>query len=82
MAKQARPLYDQTKTSKKTPWTDKTTQSFLTLKRLLTTAPVLSRPDFSKPFILVTDASKLGLGCVLTQLDADGREHPVIQWVD
>lgn len=74
----ARPLHDQTKTSKKTPWTDKTTQSFLTLKRLLTTAPVLSRPDFSKPFILVTDASKLGLGCVLTQLDADGREHPVI----
>ncbi|EIE90543.1 hypothetical protein RO3G_15254 [Rhizopus delemar RA 99-880] len=74
----ARPLHDQTKTLKKIPWTDKTTQSFLTLKGLLTTAPVLSRPDFSKPFILVTDASKLGLGCILTQLDADGKEHPVI----
>ncbi|KAG0848253.1 hypothetical protein G6F17_011811 [Rhizopus arrhizus] len=74
----ARPLHDQTKTKKKIPWTEDATKSFETLKKLLTTAPVLARPDFNKNFILVTDASKLGLGCVLTQLDDDEKEHPII----
>ncbi|KAG1167628.1 hypothetical protein G6F70_009441 [Rhizopus microsporus] len=73
----ARPLHDQTKTKKKIPWTQATTNSFETLKKKLTTAPVLARPDFNKEFILVTDASKLGLGCVLTQLDEEGKEHPI-----
>ncbi|KAG1449121.1 hypothetical protein G6F56_008744 [Rhizopus delemar] len=74
----ARPLHDQTKTTKKIPWTEKTTNSFNTLKQLLTSAPILTRPDFNKPFILITDASKAGLGSILTQLDDDGHEHPVI----
>ncbi|KAG1418570.1 hypothetical protein G6F58_005022 [Rhizopus delemar] len=74
----ARPLHELTKTKKKVPWTDKATQAFEQLKKLLTTAPVLARPDFNKQFILVTDASKLGLGCILTQLDKEGREHPII----
>ncbi|KAG1440226.1 hypothetical protein G6F46_012959 [Rhizopus delemar] len=64
--------------TKDIPWTDKATRAFEQLKKLLTTAPVLARPDFDKEFILVTDASKLGLGCILTQLDKEGREHPVI----
>ncbi|KAG0754204.1 hypothetical protein G6F62_010004 [Rhizopus arrhizus] len=74
----ARPLHDQTKTSKKVPWTNKTTESFEKLKKLLTEAPVLARPDFNRDFVLVTDASKQGLGCILTQLDDDGHEHPII----
>ena len=74
----ARPLHDQTKTSKNIPWTQKTTDSFEKLKQLLTTAPVLARPDFNKPFLLVTDASKAGLGCILTQLDENGHEHPIV----
>ncbi|KAG1392547.1 hypothetical protein G6F60_012004 [Rhizopus arrhizus] len=74
----ARPLHDQTKTSKKIPWTEKTTESFESLKKLLTEAPVLSRPDFNRGFILVTDASRNGLGCILTQLDDNGYEHPII----
>ncbi|KAG1040488.1 hypothetical protein G6F43_012278 [Rhizopus delemar] len=74
----ARPLHDQTKTKQKVPWTQATTNSFETFKKLLTTAPVLARPDFNRSFILVTDASKLGLGCVLTQLDEDGKEHPIM----
>ncbi|KAG1040083.1 hypothetical protein G6F43_012362 [Rhizopus delemar] len=78
----ARPLHDQTKTSKNIPWTQKTTDSFEKLKQLLTTAPVLARPDFNKPFLLVTDASKAGLGCNLTQLDENGHEHPISDILD
>jgi hypothetical protein len=37
------------------------------LRELLTTAPILARPDIEKPFYVFCDASKNGLGCVLIQ---------------
>ena len=40
-------------------------------------ATVLKVADPSKPFVLQTDASELGLGAVLSQKDDDGNEHPV-----
>jgi hypothetical protein len=42
----------------------------------LVSAPVLSSPDFSKPFVIQTDASDTGLGAVLTQ-DLDGDERVI-----
>ena len=44
------------------------------LLRNLVSAPVLSYHDFSKPFILDTDASNTGIGAVLSKLDENGRE--------
>ena len=40
-------------------------------------APVLRHPDFSKEFILTTDASGYGLGATLSQIGDDGEEHPI-----
>lgn len=54
-------------------WDDKTEQAFSTLKKRLTTAPVLACPDFNQPFSLQTDASVTGLGAVLTQHLHDGE---------
>jgi len=41
--------------------------AFRTLRKLLTTAPVLAQPNIEKPFDVFCDASKSGLGCVLMQ---------------
>lgn len=62
---------------KKFEWTDEAQQAFETLKHCLTTSPVLSHPDFKRPFIIQCDASKTGVGSVLYQVDDSGTEHPV-----
>jgi hypothetical protein len=48
-------------------WTDQATTSFLHLKKALTTAPVLTLPDFGHDFIIECDASRAGCGVVLHQ---------------
>jgi hypothetical protein len=48
-------------------WSDQCQAAFDKLKQLLTEAPLLKIPDFSKPFTIVTDASQVGLGGVLLQ---------------
>ncbi|XP_024314628.1 uncharacterized protein LOC112270762 [Brachypodium distachyon] len=48
-------------------WTSETDHAFETLKTALVSAPVLALPNFTKTFILATDASDLGIGAVLTQ---------------
>uniref|UniRef100_A0ABD2WA60 RNA-directed DNA polymerase n=1 Tax=Trichogramma kaykai TaxID=54128 RepID=A0ABD2WA60_9HYME len=47
------------------------------IKVALTNAPVLARPDFSRKFVVQTDASDFALGAVLTQDFEDG-EHPIM----
>ena len=76
-AKLAAPLYDITKNSPKSfCWSKECNDVFVFLKNALTTAPVLKYPDFSKSFIVDTDASNTAVGCVLSQVH-DGLEHPV-----
>jgi hypothetical protein len=41
--------------------------AFLTLKKLLTTAPVLAHPDVEKPFDVYCDAPDTGIRGVLMQ---------------
>ena len=60
-------------------WTLACQEGFDQLKKALTEAPVLAYPDYSKPFILETDASLKGLGAVLSQ-KGDDNEIRVIAY--
>jgi hypothetical protein len=48
-------------------WGQKCEDAFHTLRRHLTTAPMLAQPDNTKSFDVYCDASGTGLGCVLMQ---------------
>ncbi|XP_038719817.1 uncharacterized protein LOC120012463 [Tripterygium wilfordii] len=47
-------------------WTEEANRVFMLIKELLTIAPILVLPDFTIPFELHCDASKIGIGAVLT----------------
>ena len=49
-------------------WSEECQAAFVAIKQKLTSAPILVFPDFSRPFILDTDASYTGLGGVLFQV--------------
>ena len=53
-------------------WTEACTSAFASIKEALTTAPVMGFADYRQPFIVETDASDLGLGAVLSQVQ-EGR---------
>ncbi|MDN4191041.1 hypothetical protein DDA71_12030, partial [Bifidobacterium longum subsp. longum] len=63
----AAPLTRLTRKSVKFEWTDEYEQSFQELKKRLTTAPVLVIPSTDEGFVIYSDASHQGLGCVLMQ---------------
>ena len=61
------PLADLLHDKKEWTWEAKEKGAFETLKNLLVSEPVASYPDYEKPFILKTDASKVAMGAVLCQ---------------
>ena len=61
----ASPLTKLTCKNAKYGWTDKCELSFLEIKKRLCTAPILTLPQPDKKFVVYSDASHKGLGCVL-----------------
>lgn len=57
-------------------WDIQQEQSKETLLQSMMSRPILTCPDFFAPFIVQTDASSVGVGAVLSQIQ-NGKEHPI-----
>jgi len=72
----AKPLNKLTEKGQAFVWTVDCSKAFEALKDSLCKSTVLAHPDFTKKFILDTDASDTGIGAVLSQV-IDGTERVV-----
>lgn len=75
-SKITQPLTSCLKKKNKVEITEPYIQAYQKCKELLVNAPILQFPDFSKPFVLTTDASNYALGAVLSQ-GSTGNEKPI-----
>jgi hypothetical protein len=71
-----KPLYALTEKGAKFQWTETCQNAFDTLKHALTTSPILAYPREDCQYILDTDASDVGIGAVLSQVQ-DGEERVI-----
>ena len=76
-ARIANPLHHLTRQDVVFQWTPECHTAYEELKRRLVSAPILAHPNFEMDFILETDASVHGLGAILSQVQLDGKPHPV-----
>ena len=72
----AKPLHQMAEKNVKFKWTAECQSSFDMLKQALTKVPILAFPTENDPFILDCDASNIGQGAVLSQVQ-DGREKVI-----
>src|SRR6266436_3430408 len=73
-SKIACPLLDLTKKAIVWEWNNRQHKAFEELKSWMCSHPVLTQPNFDKPFFLQTDASAYGVGAILLQ---EGEHHAV-----
>ncbi|GFV46880.1 transposon Tf2-6 polyprotein [Trichonephila clavipes] len=72
----AQPLSNLTKKKAFWKWSEEEEKAFQTLKQCLVSPPILKQADFSKPFLIRTDASNYTLGAVLLQ--GEDKVKPLI----
>lgn len=74
----AEPLTRLLKKNQPWSWDSSQASAFDELKKRLSSAPILIQPDYSKPFVLRTDASNYAIGAVLLQ--GEGKDERPIEY--
>ena len=74
-AKIIKPLYELLKKDTPFNFEEQCMISFNTLKQKFIEGPILRSPDFSRRFIVFTDASGFAIGAILAQIDEKGDEY-------
>lgn len=75
-SKIARPLTKLLRKDQPFLWSDEQQVAFDFFRNALTSEPILQFPDFSKEFILTTDASNFAIGAILSQGEP-GKDLPI-----
>ena len=77
----AAPLTPLLKKNCRWKWGPEQENSFQALRRRLAEAPILVYPDWTKPFVVETDACRLcAAAATISQADGEGRLHPIAYW--
>ena len=73
------PLTELTKKTEPTKirWNKESEGAFQMLKSALMSENILMTPDYSKDFVVQTDASNTGIGAVISQVDDSENERPI-----
>lgn len=71
------PLYGLTRKNVPFIWTEEHETAFTELKTRLSSAPVLTAFDPKRKIRLLTDASIIGIGAILSQIDENGNERVI-----
>ena len=74
----ASPLFDLLKHDHPFEFTPDCERACDTLKHCLVNSPCLIFPNFTKPFCLTCDASERSIAYTISQLDDEGRDHPIL----
>eukprot|EP00923_Selenidium_pygospionis_P042587 GHVN01073599.1.p1 GENE.GHVN01073599.1~~GHVN01073599.1.p1 ORF type:complete len:499 (-),score=36.13 GHVN01073599.1:1844-3205(-) len=77
LAELSTPMIELTKKYVKFKWGDEQEKAFVAVKEMLNSDQLLKTPDYTREFIVQTDASGTGLGAILSQKDEHGREKIV-----
>jgi hypothetical protein len=72
----AKPLTELTRKDSPFQWGERQIAAFQALKDALCSSDVLAYPDFTAPFTLTTDASRIAIAAVLSQVQ-NGVERPI-----
>lgn len=73
----SRPLTALSKKNVKFKWTEECEKAFQTLKSKLLSPRILQYPNFELPFKITCDASNVGCGACLSQVNAKGEDLPI-----
>ena len=77
LANRCAPLYKLLHKDTKWSWSDECEKAVSELKEALTSDTLLVHYDPNKPLLLATDASPVGVGCVISHIMEDGSERPI-----
>ena len=66
-AKETEPLRKLLRKDVKWRWTEEANEAFMRVKQLFADAVLLQKPDYNHGYVIYTDSSGSGMGCVLTQ---------------
>jgi hypothetical protein len=72
-----KPIHNLLKQDRSFSWTDDVENSFVGIKKEISFAPVLVKPDFEKEFMIYINAIEEAVSAILMQCDDQGYEKPM-----